>query len=168
MSCIADISSSIFLELDQPENISIPAIANWIRGAVKSGKLSNIILSDYDIVDDEISPELSVGGEDILKLLYKIYFFEKLVISNLSQASLNSIQSFKEGNRSVTRFNKNEIAKTYKDMLKELKNDLKDAVVGYQNKQLNPAQIAVYNQNLIRDYNCDFCQNFGCDRCNYP
>lgn len=157
--CITDIATSIFQDLGEPDGISIPSISYWLRNAVKNGKLSNALLDDYYLIDGEISPSMESGGEDILKLLYKVYYVERILLNNLTEATLSSIQSVKEGNRQITKFNKNEIAKTYKQLLDTVREDLRSAKLAYQNKRISDEQIAVANPNNT------WCPTHSCYSC---
>lgn len=64
---IADVANEVFMELDQPTSLSIPAIAFWLRTNI--GNLNSRLNTTYDIDSTtfEITPDLGHKKRIFLK-----------------------------------------------------------------------------------------------------
>src|SRR3990167_8126772 len=111
---IVDIADSIFLDLSEPSDISIPVITYWIR-RTGIGQLNNLLFISISINSStlEFSPELMIEEEVILKKLYQINYYNTKVTETLGAASVDSVLSVTSDGASVTKLNKNTLSQTY-------------------------------------------------------
>lgn len=167
---VVTIADELFRELGEPSTISIPSIAFWIRSNV--GALNNLIGSSYRVLDGssevdlddgdtrtlsttlEISQilenssgsdvEVEIGGDEkaILKKMYVIHYYERLLRNNLTSLSSDSVISVSDDGSSVTKVNKNEITKVYNSIKKQEIDELKYLVQGYKQAKATPKQVA--------------------------
>lgn len=167
---VVTIADELFRELGEPSIISIPSIAFWVRSNV--GALNNLIGTSYRVLDGssevdlddgdtrtllntlEISQiledssgnsiEVEIGGDEksILKKMYTIHYYERLLRSNLTSLATDSVISVSDDGSSVTKVNKNEITKVYNSIKKQEVEDLKYLVQGYKQSKAVPKQVA--------------------------
>lgn len=140
---VASIADEIFRELGEPDDITVPTISFWLTSNI--GKLNNLIDAEYEIVDSEISPELEEDEKAIYKTLYFIYYYNRQVSKNLGAAAYTSVMEVKEGNRTVKRTNKNDIAKTYRGLVADYNDELQAQVLNYKMSHADPNQLLVEN-----------------------
>lgn len=135
---ISDIANEIFIELGEPSSISIPFLASWLRGNI--GKLNNLIDTCFVIDENfEISPPMDINEVAILKEMYYIKYFENLATNSLAAASDWSEVS--EGDTTIRKTNRNEIAKTYTDLRKESAKTLDYLIRYYRQNKSKPNQV---------------------------
>jgi len=139
---IANIASEIFIEMgggdpgEQDSSIpTIPAIAHWLRH--NYAKMSVYGCSDFSIslANDnnyELSPEPSEVEKDILKTLYVLYHYSKLIRDNLGAAAYNTLSEVDSDGMKVRRTSRTEIAKTYVQVQKMAQEDLKSLANHYK------------------------------------
>lgn len=139
---VTNIADEIYRELDS-NDIAIPSIAFWLRSNV--GKLNNLIDTEYTIVSSEFFPELGESEKAIFKLLYMIYYYNRHVNKNLGAAAYVSIMEVKEGNRTVKRTNKTDIAKTYRNLVADYNEELLGQLLNYKMNRADPVQFIVGN-----------------------
>lgn len=108
---IVDIADEIYRDLED-DNLDIPKIAFWLRANIgKLVTLLNIIL-EIDATTLEVTPELSDEEKDILKEIYFVRYYKKKANDHLGSSAYDWT-SITEGDRSIKRVNKTEVAKTY-------------------------------------------------------
>lgn len=148
---VTDIANEIYKELGEPSDAAIPAIAFWLLSNI--GKLNNLLDTEYFILEASISPDLGESEKTIYKLLYEIAYYNRQVNKNLGAAAYTSIMEVKEGNRTVKRTNKNDVAKTYRSVVGDLNSDLEGQVLSYKMNRADPLQIIVANPILVDPLN---------------
>ncbi|RTK99690.1 MAG: hypothetical protein EKK57_08925 [Proteobacteria bacterium] len=129
---VANIAQELYSELGEPEDINIPVIAFWLR--TNLGRLSAYSCTNFTINQTtyEITPDLSHTEKDILKTLYVIYYYAKLIRDNLGAASVSSLIEVDSDGSKIRRTSRNDIAKTYILVKNAAENDLKQLVNDYK------------------------------------
>lgn len=140
---LQDLAEELFYELSEPTDTSVPAILFWLTSNI--GRLNNLLDTEYSIVSNEASPELGDSEGVIYKLLYMMHYYTRQINKNLGAAAYVSISEVKEGNRTVKRTNKTEIAKNYRGVVTDLNDDLMAQVLNYKMNRADPASIIVDN-----------------------
>jgi hypothetical protein len=133
---VTDIASDTWLlDLSEPDDVSVASIAQWYR--VHIGDLNNLINqgfninSSYEIVDEN-GTAINDDAASIFKKLYEIHYFKKQSKSYLGAAGINSVTQVTQDGTTVRGVDRNGIAKTYNDLLKESKVDLKQLLNNYK------------------------------------
>lgn len=132
---IVDVASEIFLELSEPSDVSVASITQKLRFSI--GDLNNLINqgftlnSSYEIISDS-GAEIDLDAVSLLKKLYEIYYYKKQSTSFLGANGVDSIQSIDQNGVKVTLVQRNQTAKSYNDLYKEAKNDLKTLINNYK------------------------------------
>lgn len=132
---IASISDEIFRELDQPTNLSVPQISFWLISNI--GQLNILIEQEYVVLDNEFSPELGDQEKDIFKQLYFVKYYSSLMTSNLGAAAYDWSE-LSEGDSTIRRVSKNEVAKNYKQLRDSYYAGLQELVFFYKKNQIRP------------------------------
>jgi len=143
---IVDISDELFNELGEPDQISIPSIAFWLRTNI--GDLNILINKKFYI--DETTLEIASEDTDtfgnieksIFKMLYAIHYYERLFRNALYAATQDSVVSISDEGSSVTKINKNELAKNYASLRKQINDELMVLTKNYNINEAKPLQVA--------------------------
>lgn len=145
-----DIADEIYRELGEPDDISLSSICFWLN--TNLGSFSDMIESEFVSENNEITPDLSEAQKDILKSFYYVSFYQRQVNKNLGAAAYSSIAEIKEGDITVRRVNKTEVAKSYGTILLGAKNDLQNKLIAYKQRHIsNVGQFIVPNPIFIED-----------------
>lgn len=138
---IADISSEIFLDLDQPSDLILAVIAQWLRNNI--GKLNILIGSCYDIDSTtfEFTPDISLADKSVFKKIYELKWVNSKILSTLGAAGTSSVLEVTSDGASVKRINTNEIAKSWIQLRKEITQELKDLLKEYKISSYTPLQV---------------------------
>lgn len=133
---VTDLASDIWREeLEEDSGTSVAAITQWLRTHI--GDLNNLINqgfyinSSYEIIDEN-GNAIDVDAASIYKKLYEIYWFKKQSKSFLGANGVDSISQVTQDGITFRGVERNGIAKTYNELLKESKKDLKDLVNNYK------------------------------------
>jgi hypothetical protein len=145
---IVDISDEIYRELGEPSDLSIASIAFWLRTNI--GDLNILINKKFYITDDTLEigiPENS-GDEfkdiekSIFKMLYSIHYYERLFRNALGAASVDGTIETDENGFRTKSVNKNELAKTYATLRKQINEELMVLTKNYNINEAKPIQVA--------------------------
>ena len=141
INTVTSIAQEIYEELGEPSDLSISAIAAWVRRNI--GGLSNLINRPFEVNSTtlEINPNLGDAEKYIFKKMYSVYFFDLRIKSTGSLASTDFI-TIKDDIGSVQKANKNEILKSYISVRKQEYDELKDFVNKYELNEVTPLQVA--------------------------
>jgi hypothetical protein len=145
---IVDIADEIYRELGEPTDLSHASIAFWLRANI--GDL-NILINKKFYIDEntlEISiPEnsgdsFSTIEKSIFKMIYSIHYYEKLFRNALGAASVDSVVSVTDDGSTVVKINKNELAKNYAQLRKQINEELMTLTKNYNINESRPMQVA--------------------------
>ena len=141
INTVTSIAQEIYEEMGEPSDLSISAIAAWVRRNI--GGLGNLINTEFQVNDTtlEINPNLNDAQKYIFKKMYSVYFFDLRIKSTGSLASTDFI-TIKDDIGSVQKANKNEILKSYISVRKQEYDELQDFVNKYELNEVTPLQVA--------------------------
>jgi hypothetical protein len=145
---IVDISDEIYRELGEPSDLSLASIAFWLRTNI--GDLNILINKKYYIIESTL--EIGIvedSGEtftdlekSIFKMIYSIHYYERLFRNALGAASTDSTIEIDQNGFRAKRVNKNELAKTYSDLRKQIVSELDILTRNYNLNESRPLQVA--------------------------
>lgn len=145
---IVDISDEIYRELGEPSDLSHASIAFWLRTNI--GDLNILINKKYYIIESTL--EIGIvedSGEtftdlekSIFKMIYSIHYYERLFRNALGAASTDSTIEIDQNGFRAKRVNKNELAKTYSDLRKQIVSELDILTRNYNLNESRPLQVA--------------------------
>lgn len=141
LNTVTSIAQEIYEEMGEPSDLSISAIAAWIRRNI--GGLNNMINVNFSLDSQtlEISPNLSDIEKYIFKKMYSVYFFD-LKIKSTASLAVTDFVSIKDDIGSVQKVNKNEVLKNYISVRKQEYDELKNLTAEYKNNNSLPIQVA--------------------------
>lgn len=140
---IVDIADELFRELGEPDDITIPSVAFWLRtniGAV------NVLLNKTYTIDPsnlEITSDIfGINEKAIFKKLYFIHYYDRQLRKALINVSLDSVVSISDEGSSVTKVNKNEISRTVASIKRQEMDELREMLNKYELNEVTPLQVA--------------------------
>ena len=150
-----DFIQSVYDEIGESAGYSQEYIANWFAGSSNLGRLNNLIGTSYsgsystgsygEITSYNIEPDL--GGDEmaIYKKIFEVDYYNKQARHSLSGVaganSINDWLTLKEGDSSITRTNRNEVARTFKSLSSETRQELMNMVDSYLKFKNVPQQV---------------------------
>jgi len=145
---IVDISDEIYRELGEPSDLSLSSIAFWLRTNI--GDLNILINKKYYITEDTLEIGIEEGSGDefkdveksIFKMIYSIHYYERLFRNALGAASTDSLIEINQNGFSARKINKNELAKTYAQLRKQIVDELEILTKNYNLNEARPLQVA--------------------------
>jgi hypothetical protein len=137
---ITDLSTQIFLDLGQPSGQPPSYIQSKLVSAPYVGKLNNLISACYVSVTGDISPPLDEAAQGIYSSMYQAdYFTTKL---NQTLAGLNpGIVELQESDSKIRFTNPVEQAKVYKELQRQLNEQLFWQVSAYRGDASGPGAV---------------------------
>ena len=142
---IRDISDELHRELGAPSDISPASINFWLRAHI--GDLNNLINTEYTLVENEYSPEISEEAKAVLKKMYSVYYYGKQVLTHLGAAGLETIVEVESDGARVKRVNKTEVSKTFLQAKKEEEEALNKLVTAFKLNRTTP--LAVHGDDAV-------------------
>jgi len=145
---IVDVADEIYRELGEPSDLSIASIAFWLRTNI--GDLNILINKKYYITEDTLEIGILEDSGDefkdieksIFKMIYSMHYYERLFRNALGAASTDSTIEIDQNGFRAKRVNKNELAKTYSDLRKQIADELQVLTKNYNLNEARPLQVA--------------------------
>jgi hypothetical protein len=143
---IVDIADEIYRELGEPQELTISSIAFWLRTNI--GDLNILINKKFYISDDTY--EIASPDDDtfkdieksIFKMIYSMHYYERLFRNALGSASTDSVLEISQNGFMARKVNKNELAKTYAQLRKQIADELQVLTKNYNLNEARPLQVA--------------------------
>lgn len=133
-------ASGTFEGLGSPSGlgISVSWISGWFAGNV--GRLNVLIETNYQTVSGFIIPALSNVEVAIFDEMFANNYYTRLMSNNLGASAYDWSEVSEEGS-TVRRVSKNEIAKTYMQLVKNTDENIKDLVGHYRRNKAKPLSV---------------------------
>lgn len=145
--------NNVYLDIGEPSDYSVSRVSAWFLDISNLGKLNNLIGTCFEIKElqdnncnvtgYEIYPYFKSDQLAIYKILFEYEYYKKEA-SNAARSSLvngNDWTSLSEGDSSISRVNRNEVAKNLRSMYKDTQENLNQAVKMYLKYNAIPDQI---------------------------
>jgi hypothetical protein len=148
MSKIVDVADSIYRdEINQDSSVSIASIAAWLRFGTNLGQLNNLLNTDFSInsssleIVDSSGTEISDLESSIYKQLYLISYYSRNAKNSMGVGGVDQILEA-QSDGGVLRFvNRNELAKSYIQLKKDIELKLKGLVNAYKHNAYAPQHV---------------------------
>lgn len=145
---IIDIADEIYRELGEPSDLSHASIAFWLRTNI--GDLNILINKKFYIDEDTLEISIPENSGDvfdtveksIFKMIYSIHYYERLFRNALGAASVDGTIETDENGFRTKSVNKNELAKTYATLRKQISEELMILTKNYNINEAKPIQVA--------------------------
>lgn len=144
---LIDTAYEIFKDLDEPSDLSIPAIMFWLRASTNLGVLNSLLGKNYYIntanLELEDSTLYTEKESAIYGKLYELYYVNKKIKENLGAAAIDSVTEVTDtmGGR-IRRTSKNEIAKVYLQLRKDLALEFSNLLTDYGINAMTPLDVS--------------------------
>lgn len=137
-------------------------ISGWLGNNI--GKLNTRLYTSFSVEDAQFIPTGSFGWEEaaIYKQMYLQEFYSKKARQVLR--GIDSAVDFimlKEGDTTITRTNKNELAKTYRGLANDAQMELDKLVSSYNIYKAAPLQVAGEDGSLLYSGSGHFYYPYG-------
>lgn len=128
---IYDLAYQTWNDLDEPSTVNPSFISGWMVNAANVGKLNNLISTNYTGVNGTISPEIGQEEAAIYSEMYQSLYYKQRINENLGAGGVQWVE-LENGDSRVRRASPTEVAKVYKDLLRECNANLKDLITNYK------------------------------------
>lgn len=155
---LENIADEIYTELDSPTSLTLAGISYWLQRNL--GIINDLLGTCFSIDNSlNVAPDLTLEEKVIFKKMYFIHYYDKMIRSNLSAASLNPVIEIDSDGSKVRKISKNEISKTYLQIRKQEQEELKDLINSYKDFKSYPRQIV--GDEVITNQYTDSTTNFS-------
>ena len=131
---------NVWTELGNPTIVSVSWVSGWFYNNI--GKLDSSLNLCVSGLSGNFTPSLGLEDWDIFKTLYKINFYDRMVLNSLGAGAVSPWVMLQDDVSKIQRTSPNEFAKTWMSLKKEAVIELKDQIWHYQQ---NHACVGVIN-----------------------
>lgn len=136
---LIDLANSLFYnDLLETDDTTIVKILSWLQNHI--GDLNNLIGTNYHIIGTDTDVELGNDEASIFALIYLMNYYQRQQKINLG-ASAYDWSEVVEADTRVRRVSKNEIAKNYRLLSNDLRDNMNKMVEYYKKFKCIPASI---------------------------
>jgi len=137
---ITNLANAIWNDLGQPSDYPVSYIQSKLVSPSYVGKLNNMIATCYTVVTGDITPPLDENEQAVYQLMYETDFY--ITKMNQVNAGLNpGVISLTEGDSKIQFINPVEQAKVYKEMQRQLNEQLVFLTSAYRQGEAFPRSI---------------------------
>jgi hypothetical protein len=143
---VVDIAQEIYFDLNSPSDLSIAAIAYWVRSNV--GALNNLICENfgindsYEIVDlDNDNAEINMDAASILKKMYMVYRYSVAIRSKITSLDSSDVVMVTDQDTSVRRSDKTQVIRAVTAEKKQEEEELRNLINSYKTRRNKPGQV---------------------------
>lgn len=147
MSCsayITDLAQSIYLDLDSPSNLSVAAIQSKLVSSAFLGQLNSLVGQCHAIATGDISPVLDTDEQGIYAKMYESDFWTRKIAAIANGTDINWV-SLRDGDSSIVRASPVDQMRLYRDMQKQLNDELRILSNAYRADGATTRDVAFYN-----------------------
>lgn len=126
---VENIAQEIILDLDNDASLSVSYVQLWLIGNI--GKLNNAIGTNIQLSCNDFNPLPTDDQKDILKWYFTCRYYANLAKNSLGAAAYD-FSEVSEGDSTIRKVSKNEIAKTYNTLAKQCEESLKEVIKFYR------------------------------------
>lgn len=143
---VVDIAQEIYFDLNEPSDISVAAIAYWVRanvGALNNFLCENFAINEsYEIVDtDNSDAEINIDASSILKKMYMVHRYAVAIRSKLTSLDSSDVIMVTDQDTSVRRTDKTQVIRAVTAEKKQEEEELRNLINAYKTKRNKPGQV---------------------------
>lgn len=134
MATIQDIAQEIFDELGEPSDLTVSYIGGYLNSNI--GYLNNLLLTSFTVnnITGLISPEISEDEKTIYKKIYIIYYYGRVISTNMGASAFNQVIEVSSDGSTVRRAARTNVAASYLQLKKQETDELKQLINGYKER----------------------------------
>jgi len=147
MACsayLSDLSQNIWNDLGQPTDTPVSYIQSKLTSNGFLGKLNALTANCYTIIAGDISPVLGVDEQGIYALMYEQDFYARKLNVLANGTDIDWI-SIRDGESTITRSNIVDKMRIYRDMQKQLNDQLNKLVAAYRQDASTSKSVDYYS-----------------------
>lgn len=127
---LTDLAENLhYNDLLETDDTSVAKILKWLQDNL--GQLNDLIATNYQISENDASPELGIDEAGIFGIIYLMNYYQRQIQSNLG-ASAYDWSEVVEADTRVRRVSRNEIAKSYRFLSNDSRDYLYRLVESYK------------------------------------
>ena len=168
-----DFIQSVYDEIGEQAGYSQEYLANWFAGNANLGRINVLLDTNFsgsyttgaygEVTAYDIEPDLGQQEMAVYKKIFEIDYYNRQVRYTLSGVGVlangGDWTSLREGDSSITRVNRNEVARTFRSIASDAKNELDKMVNSYLKFKSKPQQVVGddtvpggYYKGVLSDY----------------
>lgn len=120
------------------------SVVTWLRSNL--GQLNLRISSGFYLSGDCIEPEMTTNVSGLYSEMYLCYYFQKMANKNLGASAYDWVQIIGEEQGSIRKTAKNEIAKSYRLLAKDCKENLDQLTEWFNGQNATMAYQITYGE----------------------
>lgn len=131
---VSDIANQIWVQLGEPSTESVASISWWLRTQI--GQIDLLLNKSYTVDEIggtyEFSTDLTDLEKVIFQKLYNIYYYNKLVHSNMGSSAFSAIQDLSSDGGVIRLATRSTVAQTYLQIVKAEQIELDKLINAYK------------------------------------
>jgi hypothetical protein len=136
---LIDLASNLwYSDLLETDDTTVTKILEWLKNHI--GDLNNLIATNYHIIGNDTDIELGNDEASIFGMIYLMNYYQRQQKVNLG-ASAYDWSEVVEADTRVRRVSRNEIAKNYRLLANDLRDNMNKMVEYYKKFKCIPASI---------------------------
>lgn len=146
MSCasITDLANSIHQDIGSPTDTPVSYIQSKLVTAAFLGKLNVLTDNCYTVVTGDIVPALGTDEQAIYALMYEVDFYTRKVNALMGGTDL-AWTRLTDGDSTIVRSSNVDVARLYRDMQKQLNDQLRVLVTAYRQAGAGSRSVDYYD-----------------------
>ncbi len=128
---ITDLANAIWNDLSQPSSTPVSYIQSKLTSNAYIGQLNVLTANCYTIISGDIAPPLGTDEQGIYALMYERDYYTRKVNDLANGTDINWI-TLKDGDSTIVRSNIVDQMRLYRDMQKQLNDQLGKSVAAYR------------------------------------
>lgn len=147
MSCayITDTANQIWIDLGSPTDMSVSYIQSKLSSGAFLGRLNVLLGTCYTLVNGDIVPALGLAEQGLYAMLFQVDYYTRKVNQLANGLGGNTVVSLAEDDRRIVFVNTVDKMRLYRDMQKQLMDQLDKDISAYRNDALSPQDVKFYN-----------------------
>jgi hypothetical protein len=146
---IVDIADDVYKELGEPSTISVPSVVFWLRSNI--GRLNSALNCSYLVNPssleiqnkvDDVATNIKIEEAAVLKKMYIVHYYDMLIRTNLSAASVDSVVEVSSDGMRVRKTSKTEIVRQIGVTKRMEVEELNRMIHFYKTNKAAPRQVA--------------------------
>lgn len=147
MSCsfyLTDLATAIWLDLNSPSDLSAAAIQSKLTSSAFLGQLNSLVGQCHVIATGDISPVLDTDEQGIYAKMYQSDFWTRKIAAIANGTDISWV-SMADGDSRIVRASPVDQMRLYRDMQKQLNDELRVLSNAYRADGATTRDVAFYN-----------------------
>jgi len=148
---LTDLATFIWNDLGSPSDLSVPSIQTKLTSEAFLGQLNSLTANCYSLVTGDISPVLGNREQGIYAMMYEKDFYTRK-LNQLMAGDAIMWTRVQDGDSSIVRSDLVNVARLYRDMQKQLDEQLNMVIGSYRKGRAMPSSVDYFTLTNSRWY----------------